>query len=107
MTNEEAIKHFEDMKKGIFLYNPNELFDMAIKALEQTMWIPVSERLPKEPGHYLVTMKHGDISFVEQRWYDGEGYNEYVDYFWRNSSNITAWMPLPEPYKIEGSDGEC
>lgn len=35
MTNEEAIKHFEDMKKGIFLYNPNELFDMAIQALEQ------------------------------------------------------------------------
>lgn len=72
----------------------------------QTGWIPVSERLPKEPGHYLVTMERENISFVEQRWYDGEGHNEYADYFWRNCSGITAWMPLPEPYKKEGDGNE-
>lgn len=72
----------------------------------QTGWIPVSERLPEEPGHYLVSMKRGDISYVSTIWYDGEGYNEYMDDFWRNISNIRAWMPLPEPYKKEGDNNE-
>ena len=86
----------------------NELLDKLDghdrELTNQTGWIPVSAGLPKEPGHYLVTMKSGDISFVEQLWYDGEGYNEFMDDFWRNSSNIIAWMPLPEPYKEEGAD---
>lgn len=105
MPNSEAI---ESLKKLRSFHNGSygTAIDLAIKALEQTMWIPVSERLPEEPGHYLVTMKHNDISFVDQNWYDGEGNNEYMDDFWRNSSNITAWMPLPEPYKKEGDDNE-
>ena len=35
MTREEAIKGFEDMKKGLYPFYPDEYFDMAIKALEQ------------------------------------------------------------------------
>lgn len=35
MTREEAIKGFEDMKKGIYPFYPDEYIDMAIKALEQ------------------------------------------------------------------------
>lgn len=31
---EEAIKYFEDMKKGVFPVNGNWLFDMAIEAFE-------------------------------------------------------------------------
>ena len=88
----------------------NELLDKLEghdrELTNQTGWVPVSERLPEEPGHYLVTMKHNDISFVDQNWYDGEGNNEYMDNFWRNSSNIIAWMPLPEPYKKEGDSNE-
>ena len=34
MTNEEAIKHVENMKKGVFLFNPNELYDTIINALK-------------------------------------------------------------------------
>lgn len=32
---EEAIKYFENMKKGIFPFDANWLFDIAIEALEQ------------------------------------------------------------------------
>lgn len=35
IPREKAIKYFEDMKKGIFLFNGNWLFDMAIEALKQ------------------------------------------------------------------------
>lgn len=35
MTREEAIKAFQDMKRGLYPFYPNEYFDMAIKALEQ------------------------------------------------------------------------
>lgn len=68
----------------------------------QTGWIPVSDSLPKEPGNYLVTMKQGDISFVNYIWYE----SGMTDNFWRNSSIIIAWMPLPEPYKKEGDNNE-
>lgn len=34
MTREEAIRAFEDMKKGIFPFNCRELCDMAIEALK-------------------------------------------------------------------------
>ena len=69
----------------------------AFKALEEPHWIPFSERLPKEEGFYLVTLayKHGaetNIRFFKIE--SGEGYWS----LWGNE-NITAWMPLPEPYK--------
>lgn len=33
MTKEEAIKHLEDMKKGLFLWDMTELIDLCISAL--------------------------------------------------------------------------
>lgn len=76
-------------------------------------WIPCSEKLPDEEGSYLCTYGKyhmgvyrfsndlysvDDYDFTEYKGragfyaYDSEwGYGE-VDY-------ITAWMPLPEPYK--------
>ncbi len=35
MTNEEAIKHLEDMKKGLFLWDMTELIDLCISALSE------------------------------------------------------------------------
>lgn len=70
-------------RKGI------EALEMAIKALEQTRWIPVSERLPDKNGEYLVTLKQGFATFgiwvgVAENW-----------------ENVIAWLPLPEQYKAE------
>ena len=64
-------------------------------------WIPVTERLPKEEGFYLVTLgyKHGAETNI--RLFKTESGKRY----WRlwGNENITAWMPLPEPFK--GGDG--
>lgn len=55
-------------------------------------WIPVSERLPETVGYYLVTYDAGGMKSVELSVFvpDSEAPWDYV--------NVTAWMPLPEPY---------
>jgi hypothetical protein len=68
-------------------------------------WIPCSERLPEEDGEYLVTIKWKGS-------YSGDVYTETNIGEYRKKSKdwdrvgITAWMPLPEPYKAESEDKE-
>ena len=60
-------------------------------------WIPCSEMLPMDEGVYLVTDDSGRVAWVEKSWFmwcdDGSPFWEYA--------NVTAWMPLPKPYKEE------
>lgn len=71
-------------------------------------WIPVSERLPKEDGRYLVTFKNGIkvcmVGYgsckrtvlgypIGHGWYSLEEAQYYVE------DSIIAWMHLPEPYE--------
>lgn len=69
--------------------------------VEQPQWIPCSERLPeKEQKIYLVTIDYGDgLSCVAPRffWDEKRLWNEAEEY-------ITAWMPIPRPYKQEGEE---
>lgn len=71
-----------------------EFLDMAIKVLEQTRWIPVSEK-PQE-GRYLCTFEHYDGKCIDFGSFDGEKW--YI--------KPIAYMPLPEPYKAESEDEE-
>ena len=66
---------------------------MAIKALdEQPHWIPCSERLPEEGEQIIGTFDNGNGHVVVA-----------IDCFFRcllrRPFPLTAWMPLPEPYK--------
>ena len=68
-------------------------------------WIPVSERLPKKSGNYIITQKvvrhdsqyHylSDVGYFDivTGWYSKRGLN---------LKDVIAWMPLPEPYREEG-----
>lgn len=82
-------------------------------------WIPCKERLPKESGRYLVTVKDdlvGD-SYVLDAWFwtdnvlvtkDEKGWNllyEFADFTGELRDKIVAWMPQPKPYDFE--DTEC
>ena len=63
-------------------------------------WIPCSERLPEESGTYIVNAIENHIVHVTfakwmprmKRW-NLSGNRSY----WK----ITAWMPLPKPYRPE------
>lgn len=60
-------------------------------------WIPVSEKAhPTKEGRYLVTDDAGGIATVDV---DDFVYCDDGSEMWLCSQNVTAWMPLPEPYK--------
>ena len=55
-------------------------------------WIPCSERLPERPGDYQVCTKNEyyGTKNVAKRYFNGDCWSGR----W---TNITHWMPLPEP----------
>jgi hypothetical protein len=102
-----------------------EALDMAIKALEQTGWIPVSEKTPEElepvnitwvnhnPESYYANIKDKPFTatgvYFNGQWYwwstlctdilaeYSHNYDDIID----DDIEITAWKPLPEPYKAK------
>jgi Ni,Fe-hydrogenase III component G len=75
----------------------NNAISLAISALEKQLngvWIPVSEKLPKENEEVLITLIHGKVTwaYLHQR----EWYNMFSTY---PIERVIAWMPLPEPFK--------
>ena len=102
MTREEAIEILSRPKsmKGAPAYILMA-HDMAIEALEQTAWIPVSERLPEEEMNCLVTDSLENVH--EVTFYPAlDGRESYFS----GCYCVRAWMPLPEPYKKGESEIE-
>ena len=62
-------------------------------------WIPITERPPEVDVDVLVTEDTGGMEEVriDSCWVDGDTERT----LWYTSLNVTAWMPLPEPYKGE------
>lgn len=84
----------ESVVKEIISHNMNHNGDDT----EMDGWIPCSERLPEESGHYLVQLSrripYENFADRVVMLYDGEE-KAFLDY----ESLIIAWQPLPEPYK--------
>lgn len=67
---------------------------------EGNRWIPVSERLPQKNGHYLCTVtkpQYIDRIYVRLNYWCGRWYG-------CSRGEVVAWMPLPEPYKVESEE---
>jgi hypothetical protein len=89
----------------------------------ESRWISVSERLPEEMGTYLVTLKRlsgeliidmmsfaKDLHKVDEFDFPNKHKSGWYDYdseygYWE-CTTVIAWMPLPEPYKVESEDKE-
>ena len=97
--------------------------DRLKKEIQQMRWIPVEERLPDKPGHYLVCTNvnywHGgcmDKNGSSSNAGTTDGYAgttlSVLDCFyditgdWNRVCNahVTHWMPLPKPPKEEKKD---
>ena len=90
----------------------HEAQTMAIQALEQTRWIPVTEYEPKEYGEFMITWIADEVNkpligFAEyditgeydheKNKFKGEWlFEDYVKAY--TNPKVTAWMPLPNPY---------
>lgn len=63
-------------------------------------WIPCSERLPEiehggqRRGWYLTTDDYECVNITQY-----EFHCSFLKTGWQSDIQITAWMPLPEPYK--------
>ena len=83
----------------------------AIEQLKSLQWIPCSERLPDRFGKMLVTFipgtlwtyviiaNYSDLMGIAKPcfWIGNVGKNDFANI----TSQVVAWMPLPEPYKEE------
>lgn len=73
-------------------------------------WIPVSERLPEDPDESVLITVNGtykNITFEDAIMlavYDkDEGWIIDGYQYWL-TAQVTAWIPLPEPYKEQNDD---
>ena len=77
----------EDFHLNMFVTN---LLSHGVTVQE---WISVDDRLPDKPMKCLVYTKRGECGGYEITYYNQGFYLQY--------SNVTHWMPLPEPPKGE------
>ena len=78
------------------------MIEIPIERREPVMrWIPCSERLPKNGGEVLITVKWNrgfDDDYevtLGEFWAKTEGWGDWED------GEVLAWMPLPEPWREE------
>lgn len=122
MTNKEALQILDTIPT---IGEQVNALEMAIQAIEQTTWIPVSERLPEDtypvnitwvnhnPEVYYTDIKDKPFTatghYCNGRWW---WYSvicqDYLDEYGRSDVDamdddveVIAWMPLPPSYQGE------
>ena len=70
-------------------YENFELEQEISRLREAARWIPVSERLPKDAGDYLVLCPEFPVCIV---WFQRGTFDE---------DDVTHWMPLPETQEVK------
>lgn len=64
-------------------------------------WLPVEERLPEEDERVMISTRNGVVK--EGTYTERYGYAMRKGFFTENCfedlQGVTAWQPLPEPYK--------
>lgn len=85
--------------RGIFKECEERL--LALPSAQPERWIPVSERLPKEEKEVLITAWKDTVLIA----WRSEGVWNCDSFFFDDSTEVSAWMPLPKPYKGGEADG--
>ena len=105
MTDEKALEILEmflhkqcSLARTEFAHDAETVWHAVKKAneaLENSRWIPVSERLPEERKRVLVYIDRPTNQIcVSQR-------TDVTYWIGLGHVNVVAWMPLPEAYKGE------
>lgn len=100
ISRQKLIEELEDLPKCF--YKDYKGAYIALKGVIRIIasqppadqWIPCSERLPEEEGYYIVTYNLEGYKVIDRTFF-----SETYGAFMRYGQAVTAWMPLPEPYK--------
>lgn len=82
-------------------------------------WIPVSEKLPEEYGEYLITwttsqskrpfigISEGEVTSEYDHEHNRFKFKWLLEDYVKNYPDVKviAWMPLPEPFEPQESEG--
>lgn len=100
---DKLMEEIESYRGDIFA---NEIVELIkqMQSVDDTKWIPCSERLPEDKQKCLVTARiyftPDHVDEIDN--YIGVRIDTYSKQFeWLGTETI-AWMPLPEPYNQEG-----
>ena len=94
MTPQEAIQRIKThneihSRKEHFAVKITKALQMAVEALENQQWIPVTERLP-EPYVDVLVIRNGKIA-IDHHEEDGWFAHDF------KGKRATHWIPLPAP----------
>ena len=99
----KAANAIEELRKAVLrLEDESDIYDeLPMVYIYPTKWIPVTEWLPLYGQDVLAVRTYGDGEKCQEVlmahisvWNEGTGKK------WWNATNITHWMPLPEPPKV-------
>ena len=95
---DKLIEEIESYRGDIF---SSEIVELIKQMQTVGEWIPCSERMPDESGTYIISAIDGNILRVSfAKWMPR--FRTLALSGCRSYWKVTAWMPLPEPYKKEG-----
>jgi len=95
LIDADALKTRFEPKQAYFTESIVRKIDTEIE-IQETRWIPCSERLPKQ-GQEVICQCIASIIKVLKLNADGDWYQDAEHCYM--SGFVIAWMPLPEPYK--------
>lgn len=84
MTEQDLKECIAEVKHSAI---PEQSKEKIINTLQDSRWIPCSERLPSGLDFVLFTHKDGEVDTCS------------IEYFYDYLDKFIAWRPLPEPYK--------
>ena len=90
-----------DAERVIISMDTADLAIAALRAQIEPGWIKVSERLPDLDQGVIIWAGYRDIAWIDwdtSKWTNGRDWFMY--------RQVTHWMPLPEPPRLDLTDSE-
>lgn len=112
ISRKDAIEHLKKRLWETALNNEGEAAEVFAEIADDRLdtwmaeirpaqqWIPVTERLPEKCQTVIASVDthiYEEARFVDGRWW--WAYEARTDYWEEIEKDVTAWMPLPEPYR--------
>ena len=104
---EKILEEIEDLQdiSGWDLQTVQGVLDIIRKHMNGG-WILVNERLPEVGEYVLGSNKYSEVLIFRYGWNSPHTKKMFFHMCGAAASGITAWMPLPDPYRTEDCCGE-